>query len=256
LTSDLRQIVQSTYLGGNDNDGAYSLAISGGNVYVTGHTESSDFPGTTGGAQEAWGGNIDAFVSQLSPDLKQLIQSTFLGGSSDDDAFSIAVSGGKVYVAGNTYSGNFPGTTGGAQPTPGGGSDDAFVALLTGDLKEVSLINIDIDIRPWSKRNPINYKGHGILPVAILSTEDFDAPSQVDQKSLTFGATGNEKSLAFCNRRPKDVSRDGSRDDLICHFYIEIAGFKCGDTEGILKGKTVSGISIEGEDLVRILNCK
>ena len=119
-----------------------------------------------------------------------------------------------------------------------------------------TIINVDIDIRPWSKRNPINYKGHGILPVAILSTEDFDAPSQVDQNSLTFGATGNEKSLAFCNRKPRNVSRDGSKDDLVCHFYIEIAGFKCGDTEGILKGKTVSGIPIEGEDLVRIINCK
>ena len=46
----------------------------------------------------------------------------------------------------------------------------------------VSMAEVTIDIRPWSKRNPINYKkGHGILPVAILSTEDFDAPSQVDQ---------------------------------------------------------------------------
>ena len=44
--------------------------------------------------------------------------------------------------------------------------------------------SISIDIRPWSKRNPINYKGHRIFPVAIISTEDFDAPSQVDQKPL------------------------------------------------------------------------
>jgi TolB protein len=117
-------------------------------------------------------------------------------------------------------------------------------------------LEVTIDIRPWSKRNPINYKGHGVLPVAILSTPDFDAPSQVDQNSLTFGATGTEKSLAFCKRKPKNVSKDGSKDDLVCNFYIEIAGFKCGDTEGILKGKTVSGIAIEGEDLVKIVHCK
>jgi probable HAF family extracellular repeat protein len=134
-----------------------------------------------------------------------------------------------------------------------GGVEEHRAFLLT---PVPSTIEVDIDIRPWSKRNPINYKGHGILPVAILSTPDFDAPSKVDQNSLTFGATGNEKSLAFCNRRPKDVSRDGSKDDLVCHFYIEVAGFKCGDTEGILNGKTVSGIAIEGEDLVRIVHCK
>jgi hypothetical protein len=115
---------------------------------------------------------------------------------------------------------------------------------------------IKIDIRPWSKKNPINYKGHGILPVAIFSTEDFDAPSQIDRNSLTFGATGNENSLAFCNRKPKDLNRDGSKDDLVCHFYIDKAGFKCGETEGILKGKTMVGTSIEGKDLVRIINCK
>jgi hypothetical protein len=117
-------------------------------------------------------------------------------------------------------------------------------------------IPITIDIRPWSKRNPVNYKGHGILPVAILSNDDFDAPSQVDQNSLTFGATGDEKSLAFCNRKPRNVRRDGSKDDLVCYFYVEVAGFKCGETKGILKGMTTSGIPIEGEDLVRIINCK
>ena len=119
------------------------------------------------------------------------------------------------------------------------------------------MVEVTIDIRPWSNRSPINYKrGHGILPVAIISTEDFDAPSQVDQGSLTFGATGNEQSFAFCSHRSKDRKRGGLKDDLVCYFYIEVAGFNCGDTEGILKGKTRSGIVIEGKDLVRIIHCK
>ena len=119
------------------------------------------------------------------------------------------------------------------------------------------MAEVTIDIRPWSKRNPVNYKkGHGVLPVAILSTEDFDAPRQIDQGSLTFGATGNEQSLSFCNHRPKDRKRDGLNDDLVCHFYIETAGFNCGDTEGILKGKTLDGVVIEGKDLVKIIHCR
>jgi hypothetical protein len=121
----------------------------------------------------------------------------------------------------------------------------------------VPMVEVTIDIRPWSKRNPINYKkGHGILPVAMVSTEGFDPPSQVDQDSLTFGATGNEKSLAFCNHKPKDRKRGGLKDDLVCYFYIEAAGFNCGDTEGILTGKTLDGIAIEGKDLVKIIHCK
>jgi hypothetical protein len=118
------------------------------------------------------------------------------------------------------------------------------------------VIEVSINIRPWSKRNPVAYNRHGVLPVAILSTDEFDASAEVDHRSLTFGATGNEKSLAFCNPRPRDVGRDHSKDDLVCYFYLDIAGFNCGDTEGILKGKTLDGTPIEGEDLVRIINCK
>jgi hypothetical protein len=117
--------------------------------------------------------------------------------------------------------------------------------------------DVSIDIRPWSKRNPINYrKGHGLLPVAILSTENFNAQSEIDQDSLTFGATGNEQSLAYCNHRSGNEKREGLTGGLICHFYIEAAGFNCGDTEGILMGKTLSGMAIEGKDLVRITHCK
>ena len=117
LSADLKQLVQSTYLGGNGSDDAYSMVVSGGNVYVAGYTGSTNFPGTSGGAQPAFGGgDTDAFVSLLSADLKQLVQSTYLGGNDSDDANSMAVSGGNVYVAGETGSTNFPGTSGGAQP--------------------------------------------------------------------------------------------------------------------------------------------
>ncbi len=125
-----------------------------------------------------------------------------------------------------------------------------------GSAGKCKVTTVDIDVRPWNKRNPINYRGHGVLPVAILSAEGFDASSQVDQNSLTFGATGNEKSLAFCNHKPKDFNRDGVKDDLVCHFYIEVAGFNCGDAKGFLKGNALNGNAFEGEDLVRIIHCK
>ncbi len=122
---------------------------------------------------------------------------------------------------------------------------------------------VSIDIRPWSHLNIINPKSKGKIPVAILSTKDFDAPHQIDPNSLTFGSTGDEESLAFCHAEHvkhakyarKDVNRDGLRD-LVCHFYIRDTGFKCGDTQGILKGKTLDGTPIEGNDAVSIGPCK
>ena len=117
---------------------AYSMAVSGGNVYVAGWTNSSRFSRYQRrcSAWICWRIR-DAFVSLLSADLKQLIQSTYLGGSGDDSASSIAVSGGNVYVAGRTASSDFPGTIGGAQPGYGGGNTDAFVSLLSADLTQL-----------------------------------------------------------------------------------------------------------------------
>ena len=63
-------LIQSTYLGGSGNDFAYSTGRFRGNVYVAGDTDSTNFPGTSGGAQPATGGSYDAFVSLLSADLK------------------------------------------------------------------------------------------------------------------------------------------------------------------------------------------
>jgi hypothetical protein len=117
-------------------------------------------------------------------------------------------------------------------------------------------IAVAINIRPEGDANRINLRSNGKVAVAILSTPDFDAPSQIDQNSLTFGATGDEQSLISCKRKPKDVDHDGVKDDLVCLFYVQLAGFKCGDTEGILKGLTKDGKLIEGKDLVNIVKCK
>ncbi len=131
LDSGLTTLTQATYLGGTDGDGASSLAIGGsGQVYVAGYTYSTDFSGTTGGAQTANAGEMDAFIARLNSDLTTLTQATYLGGTDQDEANSLAIDGaGQVYVAGYTNSTDFPGTASGAQAANAGG-DDAFVARL------------------------------------------------------------------------------------------------------------------------------
>ncbi len=147
LSKELIQLIQSTYLGGRFDDEAYALAIhpKTGEIYVAGETRSEDFPQTAGGAQaQAKRGNgifsslipiDDAFVARLNPDLTQILQATYLGGSWGDKARALAVhpKTGDVYVAGETHSEDFPQTAGGAQ-AKSGGSDDAFVARLSADL--------------------------------------------------------------------------------------------------------------------------
>jgi cell wall-associated NlpC family hydrolase len=111
-------------------------------------------------------------------------------------------------------------------------------------------IPVSIDIKPGSSDNSINPSSNGKIPVAILSSTTFNAPATVDKTSLTFGHTGNENSLAFCN--VEDVNGDGLLD-LICQFNTQQTGFNTGDMQGILNGKTTSGIPIRGADSVRIV---
>ena len=113
---------------------------------------------------------------------------------------------------------------------------------------------ITIDIKPGSDPNSINPKSKDKIPVAILSTAEFNAPEMVDWDTLTFGFEGTEDSLAFCNGA-EDINGDG-RMDLVCHFFTQKTGFQCFDTVGILRGKTMLGDPIEGSDSVSIVPCK
>ncbi len=112
-----------------------------------------------------------------------------------------------------------------------------------------------LDIKPFSYPNSINPGSRGVIPVAILSDALFDATSQVNRSSLTFGKTGNEASLVSCAPGGQDVNYDG-RPDLICHFDSTKTGFAPGDTLGWLKGLATDGVPILASDSVRIVPAK
>jgi hypothetical protein len=110
---------------------------------------------------------------------------------------------------------------------------------------------LDIDIKPGSDPNSINLKSKGVIPVAILTTDSFDA-SQVDWETVSFGPDGASKSHAMGHI--KDVDEDGDLD-LLLHFNTQETGITCGDTEATLTGETFSGESITGSDSVVTVNC-
>jgi hypothetical protein len=126
-------LVYSTYIGGSDWDEGRGIAIDGsGNAYVTGYTESTDYDVTTGAFQTTHGGGFyDVFVTKLNASGSGLVYSTYIGGSSDDEGYGIAVDGsGNAYVTGWTYSYDYDVTTGAFQTTYGGGTFDVFVTKL------------------------------------------------------------------------------------------------------------------------------
>ncbi len=132
LNASGTQILYSVVLSGGGYDSARGVTVdSSGNAYVTGVTTSADFPVTAGAFQRILNspGLEDAFVAKLNP-TGTLIYATYLGGSSSDLGYAIAVDqGGAAYVAGSTNSMNFP-VTSSAPRRSLGGSSDCFVAKL------------------------------------------------------------------------------------------------------------------------------
>jgi hypothetical protein len=110
---------------------------------------------------------------------------------------------------------------------------------------------VDIDIRPGSNSNNINIKSKGIITVAILTTESFDATT-VDLRSVMFGI--DEAKASRGKGHIEDVDSDGDLD-LLLRFRIQESGFDCGDLEAGLTGETFGGPVIEGFDSINIVGC-
>lgn len=132
LNSSGSQVLYSTFLGGNNTDVAFSVAVdSAGTAYVTGQTFSSDFP-LVNPTQGVYGGAGDVFVTKLWPSGSTILFSTYIGGSGDDWALDVAVDqSGNAYLTGRTGSANFP-TVNPVQATKAAGFDSFVAKLSTG----------------------------------------------------------------------------------------------------------------------------
>lgn len=111
---------------------------------------------------------------------------------------------------------------------------------------------VEIDIHPDSGENSINPRSRGVMPVALLTTSDFDA-ADVDLSSILFGRSGTEAApdhLAF-----EDVDNDGDLD-LSLKFRTQATGVTCGDSSLTLTGATLGGRAIQGVDAIRTVGCK
>ena len=160
-------LAYSTYIGGDGDEEAYSIALdSSGSAYLTGYTQDSttDYP-TTAGAHDTTPGGLDAFVTKLNPSGSALTYSTLLGGSGTEFGYGIAVDGtGAAYATGETQAAGFP-TTSGAYDEDHNGGSDVYVAKLDpagATLTYSTLIGGDAADFPWT----IDVDGSGSAYVA------------------------------------------------------------------------------------------
>jgi Abnormal spindle-like microcephaly-assoc'd, ASPM-SPD-2-Hydin/Beta-propeller repeat len=137
----------STYLGGSGEDSGLGIALDpAGNIYVSGGTDSANFPTTAGVLQPTFGGGSDgctnagiacgdAFLTEINAARTALVYSTYLGGSGDDigGLGLVLDAAGNVHMAGVTGSTNFPTTANAVQSAFGGGSSPCSPGSFCGD---------------------------------------------------------------------------------------------------------------------------
>jgi hypothetical protein len=135
--------------------------------------------------------------------------------------------------------------------------DEGGIALANDTLtfEVVDVLPVEIDIKPGSYPNSVNLGSQGVIPVAILSSADFDAITEVDRDTVELAGAGvavrgkNNKLLAH----EEDVNDDGLLD-LVCKVdteNLEPGLFQ--DGYAILTGKTIDGRDIEGMDEITIV---
>lgn len=139
LSSDGSILEYSTYVGGYENDYGKNIVIdSENNAYVTGWTESSNFPTTNGCYDDLYNGGFDIFLLKINSNGSDLIYSTFIGGNDEDYSYSTVIdTKNQVYLTGKTKSLDFPTTSGCYNDSHSGGEFDVFVLkfnITTSDL--------------------------------------------------------------------------------------------------------------------------
>jgi hypothetical protein len=173
--------IYSTYLGGSGHDFGAAIAVdSNKNAYVTGETNSSDFP-MKNATQGALKGAYDAFVSEISASGASLAFSTYLGGTQNENnsgagnltgfgGIAVDTAGSNIYVAGGTSSTDFPATAGSKQ-TAYGGTGDAFVAKISTGTVPANFTITNGALSPTS----VNPGGSATATITVTSTNSFSS---------------------------------------------------------------------------------
>ena len=189
LKSDGSGLVWSTLLGGSNWDGLMGARVDErGNVYVVGHTGSSDFPVTAGAAQGKHGGKSDCFVAKLSANGGRLLYSTYLGGADNEFAEHRPwlCADGSVLLTGVSASRDFPVTAGALQGQLKG-KNDGFVVKVSPDGKRFAFATLLGGGQSEFYLMPKPDKGGDIYFVGTSQSGDFPVTAHALDKSYGGG---------------------------------------------------------------------
>jgi len=213
LDKGLTDLEAGTFLGGNEDERAYAMALDANSVYVTGYTGSTDFPMTTGSYDTSYKGGSeggDVFIARLNKPLTDLEAGTFLGGSLDETGFSIHADGNCVYLTGSTKSSNFPISSGAYAESLNGSSSDAFIAILDSGLVALSA-GTYIGGTDYDAGLSLMADGSDIFVAGYTYSSDFPATDGAYDETAGGGSNGDAFVLKI-DMTPEEVC-DGVDND-------------------------------------------
>jgi hypothetical protein len=229
LSSDLETLLASTYLGGMGvEDYALLAADTEGNIYVTGATQSIDFPYTSGTFDTTVSiGNRDMFVCKFDGQLTTLLAGTFLGGTGLDvaEVFLLDLEG-NVTLTGWTSSGNFPTSPGAYDDEHGGGYYDAFVTKLNPDLTTL-VASTFLGGEDWDFGYAMTIDGDGYVYIGGHTASDLHFPYSPGAYDTLYNGAGipGTDDDAFVSKFDPDLT------SLLASTYLGGHGWEC--TEGM-----------------------
>lgn len=212
-------LVFSTYVGGDSDEKARDITMDDDrNIYVTGYTESENFPTTAGSYSTSKTGVNDIFVFKMDPEGKDLIYSTFIGGSGRNMGEGITLDNLKnAFILGLTFSPDFP-TTNEAYDRTYNGYSDLVVCKLNDDGSELLYSTyIGGSGYDYSSAIALNDENNAVL---LGNTRSSDYPTttgaydtthngEVDILCTTLNAAGSDLvSSTFLGGGNEDWGRD------------------------------------------------
>jgi len=223
LDKDLKKLMASTYVGGEDNEWRVSIGICDeGNIFVCGETESKNYPAKGGYAEKL---NVvkDIFISKFNNDLSELYASTFFGGNSLDEALSLDISEkGEIFITGYTESLDFPTTPGVFNRNWSGGDRDAYVAIFNNSLDKLIACTL-LGGSAWDVGKDLAFDGHGnVYIIGVTRSSDFPKANKLQAQQLK----GQFDSF-IAIMSPKlekllwSASFGGSRNDMIHSIVVD-----------------------------------
>ena len=220
LTGSARAIQFSIVLNGSDVNAGWAVAVDGaGNSYIVGNTTATNFPtaGIVSGLDATNHGGNDVFVTAINADASAFLYSVYLGGSSDDFGYGVAVDpAGGAWVVGGTSSTDFPATTNAFQATLSGGSGtDAFLARISGTpVLTATRLGSSVQLRWRDYGSQFTLQRAAALPVPANGWTAVPQTPVVSNgwQTVTLPANGAGASSAWRPREPVAAVASGFRE--------------------------------------------